>query len=247
MEGVAELARRYGFRVIEDASHAVGARYKGRPVGGCEFSDIAVFSFHPVKIITTAEGGLATTQDSKLAQKMSLLRSHGMTREPELMGQEPLGPWYYEQIELGFNYRMTDMQAALGLSQFARLDRIVERRHEIAARYDDLLSDLPLRLPWTHPDAYSALHLYPIRLDLDRAPRSHRETFEFLRERGVGVNLHYIPVHTQPYYRALGFRPGDFPEAERYHADAISLPMYPTLTDAQQQEVVDTLREVLEA
>jgi len=247
MERIAELAQQYGFRVIEDASHAIGARYKGRPVGGCEFSDITVFSFHPVKIITTAEGGLATTQDSQLAQTMSLLRSHGMTREPELMGQAPLGPWYYEQIALGFNYRMTDMQAALGLSQFARLDEFVKRRHEIAARYDGLLRDLPVRTPWTHPDAYSALHLYPVRLDLDRTPRSHRETFELLRERGVGVNLHYIPVHTQPYYRALGFRPGDFPEAERYHAEAISLPMYPTLTGAQQQEVVDTLREVLEA
>jgi UDP-4-amino-4,6-dideoxy-N-acetyl-beta-L-altrosamine transaminase len=246
MEPIAELARRYGFRVIEDASHAIGARYQGRPVGDCRYSDITVFSFHPVKIITTAEGGLATTQDPQLAERMRLLRSHGMTREPAQMVGEPLGPWYYEQVALGFNYRMTDLQAALGLSQLTRLGDIVARRHEVARVYDEALAGLPLQLPWNHPDAHSALHLYPVRLVLDQVRRSHRKVFEALRERGIGVNLHYIPVHTQPYYRDLGFRVGDFPEAERYHAEAISLPMFPTLTDGQQAEVVRVLGEVLE-
>ncbi|MHC4893811.1 MAG: UDP-4-amino-4,6-dideoxy-N-acetyl-beta-L-altrosamine transaminase [Planctomycetota bacterium] len=244
---IAELAERYGFKVIEDASHAIGGRYRDTPVGDCRYSDIAVFSFHPVKIITTAEGGLATTQDAELAERMRLFRSHGMTRDPELMVGESPGPWYYEMVALGYNYRMTDLHAALGLSQLERLTEIVARRHEIARAYDEALSGLSLQLPWNHPDTYSALHLYPVRVQLDACRRTHREVFVELRERGIGVNLHYIPVPTQPYYRDLGFELGQFPEAERYHAEAISLPMYPTLTDAQQQEVVDTLREVLEA
>jgi len=244
---IAELAERYGFRVLEDASHAIGGRYRDTPVGDCRYSDIAVFSFHPVKIITTAEGGLATTQDAELAERMRLFRSHGMTRDPELMVGESPGPWYYEMVALGYNYRMTDLHAALGLSQLERLTEIVARRHELARAYDEALAELPLQLPWNHPDTYSALHLYPVRLRLDRIRRTHREVFEELRERGIGVNLHYIPVHTQPYYRDLGFSAGDFPEAERYHAEAISLPMFPTLTEGQQQEVVATLREVLEA
>jgi len=244
---IAELAERYGFRVLEDASHAIGGRYRDTPVGDCRYSDIAVFSFHPVKIITTAEGGLATTQDAELAERMRLFRSHGMTRDPELMVGESPGPWYYEMVALGYNYRMTDLHAALGLSQLERLTEIVARRHELARAYDEALAELPLQLPWNHPDTYSALHLYPVRLRLDRIRRTHREVFEELRERGIGVNLHYIPVHTQPYYRDLGFSAGDFPEAERYHAEAISLPMFPTLTEEQQEEVVATLREVLEA
>ena len=244
---IAELAERYGFRVLEDASHAIGGRYRDTPVGDCRYSDIAVFSFHPVKIITTAEGGLATTQDAGLAERMRLFRSHGMTRDPELMVGESPGPWYYEMVALGYNYRMTDLHAALGLSQLERLTEIVARRHEIARAYDEALAGLPLQLPWNHPDTYSALHLYPVRLRPDTCRRGHREVFVELRERGIGVNLHYIPVPTQPYYRDLGFRPGQFPEAERYHAEAISLPMYPTLTEGQQQEVVATLREVLEA
>ena len=244
---IAELAERYGFRVLEDASHAIGGRYRDTPVGDCRYSDIAVFSFHPVKIITTAEGGLATTQDAGLAERMRLFRSHGMTRDPERMVGESPGPWYYEMVALGYNYRMTDLHAALGLSQLERLTEIVARRHEIARAYDEALAGLPLQLPWNHPDTYSALHLYPVRLRPDTCRRGHREVFVELRERGIGVNLHYIPVPTQPYYRDLGFRPGQFPEAERYHAEAISLPMYPTLTEGQQQEVVATLREVLEA
>ena len=246
MAPIGELAQRYGFKVIEDASHAIGGRYREMPVGACEHSDIAVFSFHPVKIITTAEGGMCMTQDAKLAERMGLYRTHGMTRDPELMSGAPVpGPWYYEQIALGYNYRMTDLHAALGLSQLERLEEMVARRHELARRYDELLAELPLQLPWNHPDSYSGLHLYPVRLRLDEIKRSHREVFEELRARGVGVNLHYIPVHTQPYYRALGFEPGMFPEAERYHETAISLPMFPTLTEEQQDEVAATLGAVL--
>lgn len=246
MAPIGELAQRYGFKVIEDASHAIGGRYRGTPVGACEHSDITVFSFHPVKIITTAEGGMCMTQDAKLAERMGLYRTHGMTRDPELMSGAPVpGPWYYEQIALGYNYRMTDLHAALGLSQLERLEEMVARRHDLARRYDELLAELPLQLPWNHPDSYSGLHLYPVRLRLDEIQRSHREVFEELRARGVGVNLHYIPVHTQPYYRALGFEPGMFPEAERYHETAISLPMFPTLTEEQQDEVVRTLGAVL--
>jgi len=247
MKSIGELAQQYGFKVIEDASHAIGARYQDEPVGNCRYSDIAVFSFHPVKIITTGEGGLATTRDAEVADRMRLLRSHGVTRDPERMVGESLGPWYYEQVALGFNYRMTDLHAALGLSQLRRLDEIVARRHDLARVYDEALGDLPLRLPHNHPDAYSALHLYPVRLCLDRIDRTHRDIFEALRRRGVGVNLHYIPVHTQPYYRDLGFSVGQFPEAERYHAEAISLPMFPTLTQEQQGEVVRVLHEELEA
>lgn len=247
LESIAQLARQYGFKVLEDASHAIGASYQGEPIGNCQYSDIAVFSFHPVKIITTGEGGLATTQDPGLADRMRLLRTHGMTRDPELMVGESPGPWYYEQVALGFNYRMTDLQAALGLSQLQRLDEVVTRRHELARAYDEAFAGLPLQLPFNHPDTYSALHLYPVRLRLDRIRRTHKEVFEDLRSGGVGVNLHYIPVHTQPYYRDLGFSVGQFPEAERYHAEAISLPMFPTLTQEQQAEVVRVLREVLEA
>ncbi len=245
LEAIGDLAKRYGFKVIEDASHAVGAKYQGQPVGDCRFSDICVFSFHPVKIITTAEGGLATTNDAKLAQRMELFRSHGTTRDPELMVGEPDGPWDYQQVELGYNYRLTDLHAALGLSQLTRLDEIVERRHEIARVYDEALAELPLQLPWNHPDCYSALHLYPVRVKLDRIERTHRQVFEALRAANIGVNLHYIPVHTQPYYKALGFHEGQFPEAEAYYAEAISLPMFPTMTAEQQRAVIDAVRGAL--
>lgn len=245
MAEIHALAQRYGFAVIEDASHAVGGRYRGEPIGNCRYSDITVFSFHPVKIITTAEGGLALTQREELAQRMQLLRSHGITRDPAQMSRAPDGPWYYEQVTLGFNYRMTDLQAALGLSQLARLDEYVTRRHALARRYDEALVGLPVLTPWQHPDSYSGLHLYVIRLQLERIGRSHREVFDALRAAGIGVNLHYIPVHTQPYYQALGFRTGQFPDAERYYAEAISLPLYPSMSDAQQAEVVAALREAL--
>lgn len=246
MQKIHALAVRFGFKIIEDASHAIGGKYQGEPIGNCHYSDITIFSFHPVKIITTGEGGMALTNDVNLAQRMELLRSHGITRDPALMNRQPDGPWYYQQVALGFNYRMTDLQAALGVSQMERLDKYVARRHQLAQRYDLLLEELPVTTPWQHPEGYSGLHLYIIRLQLSKISRSHREVFESLREKGIGVNLHYIPVHTQPYYQNLGFNPGDFPEAEQYYTEAISLPMYPTMTEDQQDLVVNAIREALQ-
>jgi UDP-4-amino-4,6-dideoxy-N-acetyl-beta-L-altrosamine transaminase len=242
MRAIHGLSRKYGFRIVEDASHAIGGRYLDEPVGNCRYSDITVFSFHPVKIITTTEGGMALTNDPDLAERMELARSHGITRDPARMTHASDGPWYYQQIALGYNYRMTDVQAVLGLSQIQRMDQYVSRRHELARRYDVLLAQLPVVTPWQHPDTYSGLHLYVVRLQLARMTRSHAEVFESLRAQNIGVNLHYIPVHTQPYYRELGFGAGSFPEAERYYAEAISLPMYPTLHEQQQDLVVEALR-----
>jgi UDP-4-amino-4,6-dideoxy-N-acetyl-beta-L-altrosamine transaminase len=247
MQAIHALAQRYGFKVIEDASHAIGGKYRDEFIGNCRYSDITVFSFHPVKIITTAEGGMALTNDAQLANKMALLRSHGITRDPAQMTHEADGPWYYQQIDLGFNYRMTELQAALGNSQMERLDAFVARRHQLASRYDDLLADLPVTTPWQHPDSYSGLHLYVIRLQLDKITRTHRQVFEALREQGIGVNLHYIPVHTQPYYQRMGFRQGDYPEAERYYAEAVSLPMFQTMTEPQQDQVVAAVRKAVAA
>lgn len=245
MVAIHALSQRYGFKVIEDASHAIGGKYKGEFIGNGRFSEITVFSFHPVKIITTAEGGMALTNDAELASKMALLRSHGITRDGARMTHAPDGPWYYQQIDLGFNYRMTELQAALGSSQMSRLDQYVARRHELAARYDSLLTGLPVVRPWQHPDSYSGLHLYVIRLQLDQIDKTHGQVFEALREQNIGVNLHYIPVHTQPYYQQMGFKAGDFPEAERYYAEAISLPIYQTMSNAQQDQVALALRSAL--
>ncbi|MGB1477414.1 MAG: UDP-4-amino-4,6-dideoxy-N-acetyl-beta-L-altrosamine transaminase [Marinobacter salsuginis] len=245
MERIKALSDRYGFRIVEDASHAIGGKYQGEFIGSGRYSDITVFSFHPVKIVTTAEGGMAVTNDAELAQRMELLRSHGITRDPARMTHEPDGPWYYQQVDLGFNYRMTELQAALGVSQMARLDDFVNRRHELARRYDELLADLPVVTPWQHPDSYSGLHLYVIRLKLAEIRASHREVFELLRELGIGVNLHYIPVHTQPYYSAMGSAPEDFPEAMHYYNEAISIPMYHGLTFEQQDAVVAALKQAL--
>lgn len=245
MRRIDQLAKRYSFTVIEDASHAVGARYAGRAVGCGEFAAMTVFSFHPVKIITTGEGGMVLTNRPELAERLRRLRSHGMTRDPAHMDEPSHGTWYYQQIELGFNYRMTDIQAALGLSQLNKLEAFIARRRALAARYQAALTGLPLTLPSPQVEAESAWHLYVVRLRTERLTLSHREVFEALRGAGIGVNLHYIPVHLQPYYRELGFKAGDFPEAERYYAQAISLPIFPAMSDAQQDCVIEQLQRLL--
>lgn len=238
------LGQKYGFKIIEDASHAIGGRYRDELIGNCRYSDITVFSFHPVKIITTAEGGMAVTNDSELYERMSLLRSHGITRDRNKLASDD-GPWYYEQIDLGFNYRMTDIQAALGVSQMNRLDKYITRRSAIAKRYDKYLSNIDVMVPWQHPDGNSAWHLYIIRLQREKTSKTHRQVFEALRGQGIGVNLHYIPVHIQPYYQRLGFEKGNFPIAEDYYTEAISLPIYPTLKRKQQDRVISSLISIL--
>jgi UDP-4-amino-4,6-dideoxy-N-acetyl-beta-L-altrosamine transaminase len=245
MEAIAALARQYDIRVIEDASHAIGADYAGDAVGSCRFSDITVFSFHPVKIVTTAEGGVAVTNNLQLAERMQRLRSHGITRDPELMTKAPDGAWYYQQIELGFNYRMTEMQAALGLSQMQRLSLFVERRRGLAKRYNELLSDLPITLPQQHEDTTSSWHLFIVRFNLNKIGKTQSQIFDECRAAGIGVNLHYIPVHLQPYYSDLGFKQGDYPAAEAYYANAISIPLFHSMTDAQQDEVVRVVKEIV--
>lgn len=247
MQAIHLLAKRYGVKVIEDASHAIGGKYQGQFIGNGRFSDITVFSFHPVKIITTAEGGMALTNDATLANKMALLRSHGITRDPDLMTHEADGPWYYQQIDLGFNYRMTELQAALGVAQMTRLGHYVERRHQLASRYNELLKGLPITLPHQHVDSYSGLHLYVIRLQLDKIASTHREVFDSLRRQGIGVNLHYIPVHTQPFYAQMGFEEADFPNAMTYYREAISLPMFQTMTFVQQDEVVAAIKSAVQS
>ena len=245
MQAINALGKKYNFKIIEDASHAIGGKYQGQTIGNCRYSDITVFSFHPVKIVTTAEGGMALTNSPELAEKLGLLRSHGITRDAHLMTKPMDGPWYYQQVDLGFNYRMTDLQAALGVSQMQRLDAYVATRHELAGRYDILLKDLPVTLPWQHSDSYSGLHLYVIRLQLDKISKTHLEVFQGMRDAGILVNLHYIPVHMQPYYQKMGFKEGQFPQAEQYYKEAISIPMFPIMTDAQQEKVVAVLRALL--
>jgi UDP-4-amino-4,6-dideoxy-N-acetyl-beta-L-altrosamine transaminase len=244
MSSIHKLSKEYGFFVIEDASHAIGAFYENRAVGSCRYSDITVFSFHPVKIITSGEGGMALTNDKDLSTKMGLLRSHGITRDPDLMSFEMDGPWYYEQVALGFNYRLTDIHAALGLSQFQRLDKFIKRRHEIANKYDSLLADIPIKFQERPESCYSSFHLYVIRLQTEEIEKSHRQIFEELRS-DILVNLHYIPVHFQPWYRKLGFKEGDFPESELYYKQAISIPCYPDLTDEQVNIVSDKLHKLI--
>ena len=245
MTAIFELSKQYGFKVIEDASHAVGGKYKNEPIGNCRFSDITVFSFHPVKIITTGEGGMALTNNPELARAMQMLRSHGITRDENEMTHISDGPWYYQQIALGLNYRMTDIQAALGLSQMSRLNEFVAKRHQIANSYNDLLVDFPVTIPWQHAENYSALHLYVIRLQLDKTKRTHKQVFEALRAENIGVNLHYIPIYQQPYYQQFGYAITDYPESEKYYAEAISLPMYFQLTHIQQEALVKVLQKVI--
>jgi len=244
MEEIARLAKRFGFQVIEDASHAVGGRYRGEPVGNCRHSEMTVFSFHPVKIITTGEGGMVLTNSAELYERLIRLRSHGIVRTPQI--QDEHGPWYYQQIDLGFNYRITDIQAALGLSQMTRLDEFVTRRHLLARRYNEKLAGLPVVLPAQLPDRHSAFHLYVIRLQLDRITKSRREVFEELRGKGILVNVHYIPIHSQQHYRQMGFRTGDFPEAEQYYNETITLPLYYALTEAEQDRVIEAVREAVQ-
>ncbi|WP_076590887.1 UDP-4-amino-4,6-dideoxy-N-acetyl-beta-L-altrosamine transaminase [Herminiimonas arsenitoxidans] len=248
MAGIHALGQKYGFKIIEDASHAIGGKYRGEPIGNCRYSDITILSFHPVKIITAGEGGMALTNDVKVAKRMNLLRSHGITSDAEDMTpQAPEEIWNYQQIGLGFNYRMTDIHAALGLSQMQRLDKFVNKRHIIAKRYEEQLSGLPVITPWQHMDSYSGFHLYVVRLKLEEIDKSQKEIFNVLRAAGILVNLHYIPVYRQPYYANFGFKAGLCPEAEQYYLEAISLPMYPALTEGQQDQVVAVLREAIVA
>jgi UDP-4-amino-4,6-dideoxy-N-acetyl-beta-L-altrosamine transaminase len=238
------LADRFGFKILEDASHATGASYLGHPVGS-RFVDAAVFSFHAVKIVTTGEGGMIVTNDSALRDRLRQLRTHGITRDETLWEAQSPGPWYYEQTMLGYNYRMTEMQAALGLSQLARLNPLNEQRRMLAIQYDQLLSSLPLKLPLTLSDRDSARHLYVVEVDDQQTNVTRREVFDHLRRENIGVNVHYIPIHTQPYFRALGFRAGEYPMSERYYDRAISIPLYPALTEQQLLRVVTALRSAL--
>ncbi|MEL7633406.1 MULTISPECIES: UDP-4-amino-4,6-dideoxy-N-acetyl-beta-L-altrosamine transaminase [Sporomusa] len=246
MERIYTLSKQYGFIVIEDASHAIGADYQDTKVGSCKYSDMTVFSFHPVKIITTGEGGMVLTNSEELYQKLQLLRSHGITRDESMLQGESDGPWYYQQIDLGFNYRMTDMQAALGYSQMDRLDEFIARRRYLGDRYNELLKGLPLTLPYQSSDTNSSWHIYVVRLDLTKVKLSKKDIFARMREKGIMLNLHYIPVHTQPYYQQLGFKIGDFPNSEQYYKEVFTLPLYYGLTDEQQDEVVKFLQEVFQ-
>ena len=245
MKRIQELSQEYGFTVIEDASHATGADYLGGKVGSCKFSDMTVFSFHPVKIITTGEGGMVLTNNKDLYDRLCLYRSHGITRDAKLMTQEADGPWYYQQVDLGFNYRMTDMQAALGYSQLQKLDKFVARRRNLAARYDELLKGLPLRTPVVMEGANPSWHLYLVRIDFTKVKKTKKQIFMEMKEKGITLNLHYIPVHTQPYYEKLGHKPEECPVSLEYYREALTLPLYYSLTNEQQEVVVKALKEVL--
>lgn len=246
MVKIKSLANKYGFKIIEDASHAIGGSYKGKKIGSCQYSDITVFSFHPVKIITTGEGGIALTNQRDLHDKMQILRTHGITRHEESMKNVSHGPWYYEQVALGVNYRMTDIQAALGISQLRRLDEFVTRRHELVTNYNNALNNLPMQLPMQNKDCNSAWHLYVICFELEKIKQSRKQIFEKLRKANIGVNVHYIPVYRQPYYQRMGFKEGYCSNAETYYASAISLPLYVELTHEEQRYVITKLHEILQ-
>ena len=245
MVEIHKLSKIYGFKIIEDASHAIGGHYNNSPVGCCRYSDVTVFSFHPVKIITTAEGGMAVTNNQEVAEKMALLRSHGVTRDEDKMPVSSDGPWFYQQIETGFNYRMNELQAALGISQFKRLNNIVLRRNNLANRYDKLLEKFPLSLPLRIEGTYSSFHLYIVRLKFDHIKIDKKQIFHSLKKKGIGANVHYIPIHTQPVFRSLGFVSGDFPQAEHYYSEAMSIPLFHSMTNEQQDLVVDALMSTL--
>ena len=245
MKEIHRLSKEYGFRIIEDASHAIGGDYRGEKVGSCKYSDICIFSFHPVKIITTGEGGMALTNDYDLSCKIDRLRSHGITRDEKFMSNPSHGPWYYEQIDLGLNYRMTDIQAALGISQMNRIDQYVQRRNELAQRYDELLVNLPISTPKQPDYVYSSRHLYVIRLNLSDINKGHREVFEALRQNDIGVQIHYIPVPMHPYYQKKGFTMDEYPNSLSYYQEAISIPMFPTMTEEQQNIVISVLQKIL--
>lgn len=246
MDKIYKLSQKYGFKVIEDASHAIGADYKETKVGCCKYSDMTVFSFHPVKIVTTGEGGMVLTNDKDLYDKLVLYRSHGITRDTKLMTRTADGPWYYQQIDLGFNYRMTDMQAALGYSQMQKVDEFVRKRRYLAKRYNELLKNInDIQLPYQNEATNSSWHLYVVRVDFSKIRKTKNRIFAEMKEKGICLNLHYIPVHTQPYYENLGFKDGDFPNSEKYYEEAFTLPLYYSLTDEQQDYIVKSLVDVL--
>lgn len=246
MPAIHDLSKRYGFKIIEDASHAIGATYNEIKVGSCTHSDITVFSFHPIKIITTAEGGMVLTNNKDIADKVFRLRTHGITSDETKMEERPKDEiWNYQQIDLGFNYRMNDIQAALGLSQMKRLDEYVKRRQEIAKYYDNALKNLPLVTPWQSPSNYSSYHLYPILIKKNLTQKTQRQVYNELVKNGIGINLHYIPVHRQPYYENLGFKKNNFPQAENVHREILSIPIYPSLKEAQQSDVIEILKKIL--
>jgi len=246
MAAIHALSQKYGFKIIEDASHAIGGKYKNEAIGNCRFSDITVFSFHPVKIITAGEGGMALTNNPELADLMQRYRSHGISSDASQMKPRPADEiWNYQQIRLGFNYRMTDIQAALGVSQMKRLGEFVQKRHKIAKFYNDELPKLPLQIPLQHEDCYSSYHLYPIRIKLNETKQSQRQIYEALQLSGINVNLHYIPIYRQPYYESMGFKAGYCEEAEKYHKDVLSIPMYPKISTTQQTFIVESLRLAL--
>ena len=245
METIYQLSKEYKFKVIEDASHAIGGKYKDLLIGSCNYSDITIFSFHPVKIITTAEGGMAVTNNKEVSRKLKLFSSHGITRDDSEMTKEKEGSWYYQQILLGYNYRMNDLQASLGISQLKRIDTFVKKRHLIAQQYFNKLDNLPIILPYLNTNSYSAFHLFIIQLKLDKIKITHKEVFETLRKSGINVNLHYIPIHLHPYYTELGFKKGAFPNSENYYASAISLPMFPDLKTEEIEYITDKIKNIL--